>query len=562
MKQLLICLSLLWLSVSVHAGQAERELSLLVSQSQALSAKLNEQPLRRADDFSQRTQLLEQAIALELKLESGELSLEARDRWRLHHTIDTLERIQVDNSLLPARAIRANGTLSGTVSDVSTGLPVTGGVIVQAVDFSSQIAPNGAGIVNNAAINASGNFTLTLPPGNYHLRTVGTGSGYISNAFGFGDCVDSFYCPRYVGTIVTVPDGAPGPAVNFSVRQGGRISGTVRRADTSATLAGVNVQAISENGFGFFGANTDAGGSYTLPALPPGRYRVIANAPASSPELLSELHNNIACSDASCSDPTGANLVTVSGTATTGNIDFSLDVGTAGLSGVISELGSANPVAFNNANQVILLTSDRTQLTASILADGSYSFTRLKPGTYRLMASAPGYIAKAVSGLAPISTRDCAEAIACDLLDIGAPIVLTAGATATGFNFALDRGASVSGNVRSSAGAAPLANVSVNVLNSTYSANAITDAAGNFTVRGLPAGVYYAYAEATGQNFVTTWLGDVPCRGFFCFYSGTPITIAANASLSGQQFNMPTGGTITGTISDGLSGFPAPRQTR
>lgn len=561
MKQLFFIFCLL-LSASAFAGQAEREFNSIMAQTKALTGKLDGQTLTRSEDFSERTKLLQQAIALELKLETGEASLGALERWQLHQAIDGLERTSVDISLLPTRAVRANGTLSGTVSDVATGLPITtGGIFVQAVEYSSQLLPTGAGVINNAQINASGNFTLTLPPGNYHLRTVGS-SGYISHAYGFGDCPDSFYCPRYVGTIVTVPDGAAGPTVNFSVRQGGRISGTVRRADTSAPLASSNIQIISENGLGFFGGSTDASGNFTVSGLPAGRYRVIALPPPLSSDLLAELYNNLACTEFTCANLPGASFVTVAGTATTSGIDFSLDVGVAGLSGRITELGTSNPVVVGTTSQAILLAADRTQQSVLIQSDGSYSFSRLQPGTYRLMASSPGYIAKAVSSLAPISTRDCTDPASCDLLDIGAPIVLSAGVTTTGIDFALDRGASVSGTVRAASGATPLANVSVTVLNSTYSANATTDAAGNYTVRGLPAGVYYAYAEASGQNYVTTWMGDVPCRGFFCFYSGAPITITAGANLTGRQFNMPTGGTISGVITDAASGFPAPRQTR
>lgn len=560
--RLLFCLSLLFLSFSTYAQQAHRELSALIAQSQSLARQVPDQTLRQTEDLDQRTRLLQQATRLELQLESGVASLGASERWRLHQLIDTLEQMRVDVALLPARAVRANGTLSGIVSDVATGLPIsTGGIFVQAVEYSSQLVPTGAGIVNNAPINASGAYSLSLPPGNYHLRTLGN-SGYISHAHGFGDCLDSFYCPRYVGTIVTVPDGAAAPAVNFSVRQGGRISGSVQRADTSAVLPSSSIQAISENGFAFFSASTDASGNYTLNGLPAGRYRVLALPPPLSTDLLAELYNNIACTEFTCANLPGANLVTVTGTATTAGINFSLDVGTAALSGRITESGTSNPVVVGQTSQAILLAADRTQISVAIQSDGTFSFSRLQPGTYRLMASSPGYIAKAVSNLAPIATRDCADPTSCDLLDIGAPIVLGAGASTTGMDFALDRGASVSGTVRAASGATPLANVSVTVLNSTYSASATTDASGNYTVRGLPPGVYYAYAEAAGQNYVTTWLGDVACRGFFCFYSGVPITITTGASLTGRQFNMPTGGTITGVITDAASGFPAPRQTR
>jgi len=153
-------------------------------------------------------------------------------------------------------------------------------VRVQAFDFSSQIAPTGAGIVNNAVIDASGNYALTLPPGNYHVRTSFNTLGYINQAFGFGNCVDGFYCPRYVGTIVTVPDGAAAPPVNFSMPAGGRISGNVKRSDTSVNLLGVFVSVRPENGFNGFGASTDVDGNYTIAGLAPGRYRVHANSGA------------------------------------------------------------------------------------------------------------------------------------------------------------------------------------------------------------------------------------------------------------------------------------------
>jgi hypothetical protein len=485
----------------------------------------------------------------------------------LRSAIDSLQSLPVDYALLRPKQAKANGSISGTIRDAVTGLPLTApnSVRVQAFVFSAQIAPTGAGVVNNASINASGQYTLTLPPGNYHIRTISNSLGYINQGFGVGNCPDAQSCPRYVGTIVTVPDGAAGPTVDFSMPLGASISGNVKRSDTLANLAGVSVSAANENGFFSAGAVSDASGNYTVRGLPPGRYRVYTsfNVPSG---LLSEVHNNVSCGEQDCTFVAGSTLVTVAGTGTTTGIDFSLDPGAASLSGTVTESGSGTPIVDdgNFTSLAHLISADgATFLSIELTAGGNFSFTGLRPGSYYLSASAPGYIGKIVDATVPaVTVRDCFNAPSCDPLDTGAPIALAAGAAVSGVNLALDRGATFSGNVRAAVGAAPIANANVWVNNDFYGASAVTDAAGNFAVRGLPPGVYHAYADAPGQNFVQTWLGDVPCRGFSCVDVGTPFTLASNATLSGQQFNMPVGGTIAGVIIDGATGFPGPRQTR
>ena len=538
----------------------------LAHQAQVLVQRKANTAVRTEPEFTERNQLLAASTALQAKVEVGEYTLSSAPQQQLAQAIDSLQALPVEYSLL-GRAVRANGTISGTIRDAASGLAITtaNGVRVQAIDFSSQIAPSGAGILNNVGINASGQYTLSLPPGNYHIRTSSNSLGYINQAFGVGNCTDAQTCPRYVGTIVTVPDGGVAPTVDFSMPLGARISGNVKRSDTNADVAGVFVVVNNENGFSGFGATTDASGNYTISGLVPGRYRAVANSNATLPGFLNEAWNNLPCGEVDCDRVSGYGLVTVAGTATTSGIDFTLDPGAASVSGVITEAGTGTPIVDdgNFTSLAYLLSEDRaTYASVDLKAGGTYTFPKVRPGNYRLAASAPGYIGKVVSSLAPIATRDCSDPVACDVLDIGVNITVPAAGSVSGLNFELERGASFSGTVRSAVGSTPINAATVTLRNAVNGATASTDAAGNFTVRGLPAGLYYAYADAPNQNFVQTWLGDVSCRGFFCDNVGVPVTIAANAAITGQVFNMPVGGTLAGVILDGTTGFPAPRQAR
>ena len=554
------------MNLAAAADRVDAKALSIAQQAQVLVKLKGDSALRTAAEFTERNELLDAATALQAQLEAGQAELSSAPQQQLAQAIDRLQGLPVEYSLL-GRAVRANGTLSGTIRDALSGLAITtaNAVRVQAVDFSSQIAPVGAGILNNVGINASGQYTLSLPPGNYHIRTSSNSLGYINQAFGVGNCPDAQTCPRYVGTIVTVPDGGVAPTVDFSMTLGARISGNVKRSDTNANVAGVFVTVNNEDNFSGFGANTDASGNYTISGLVPGRYRAVASSNATLPGFFNEAWNNLPCGDIDCGRISGYGLVTVAGTATTSGIDFTLDPGAASVSGVITEAGTGTPIVDdgNFTSLAYLLSEDRvTYATVQLQAGGTFTFPKVRPGNYRLAASAPGYIGKVISGLSPITTRDCSDPVACDVLDIGVNIAVPAAGTVSGLNFELDRGASFSGTVRSAVGATPINAATVTLRNAVNGATASTDAAGNFTVRGLPAGVYYASADAPNQNFVPTWLGDVSCRGFFCDNVGVPVTITANAAITGQIFNMPVGGTLTGVILDGATGFPAPRQTR
>lgn len=560
MRTFLSCLALL-IPLSVVAAPPV-DATRVANDAERLTAdRQSDGAIRTTEDWQRRSRILEQSAQIELDIESGRARIPHAEQQRLNAAVDAVLSIPVDVAVVPNRSPLANGTISGTVRDAATGLPVAiaNAVRVQAFDFTSQIAPTGAGIVNNVNINASGQYTLTLPPGKYHIRTVFNNQGFIQQAFGFGNCVDNFYCPRYVGTIVTVPDGAAGPTVDFSMPQGARISGVVTRSDTMAAVSGVSVIARGENDQITVSGNTNALGEYTLIGLAPGRYRVFANPPGPLAGFLGEFHDGTPCGDADCFTRNDVTYLNVSGTGTTSGINIAIDPTAGSISGTITDADTGLPIVDDGSQtfRVILRSEDlKSFMPVTLDPTGSFNFARLRPGNYILSAEAPNYQGKIVTGVAPVTTRNCVGT--CDPFRTGGRIGLAASANLTGLNFTLDRGATISGHVRSAAGAVPIVGANVTLQGSTGLFFGTTDASGNFEIRGLPGGTYYANAEAVTQNFVTTWLGDVVCRGFFCSRLGLPVTVATNGTLPGLVFNLAQGGTVSGQILDATTSAPTP----
>jgi hypothetical protein len=153
--------------VATAADSADTRALSLSGQAQAMLEQKNAGSIRTADELKRRNAIVDAASALQAEIDAGRVRIANSVQLALSQRVDQLQALPVDAALQP-RAILANGTISGTVRDAATGLPVSvpNGVRVQAFDFSSQLAPTGGGNLNNVGINASGQYTLSLPPGN------------------------------------------------------------------------------------------------------------------------------------------------------------------------------------------------------------------------------------------------------------------------------------------------------------------------------------------------------------------------------------------------------------
>jgi hypothetical protein len=151
-----------------------------------------------------------------------------------------------------------------------------------------------------------------------------------------------------------------------------------------------------------------------------------------------------------------------------------------------------------------------------------------------------------------------------DVVEEGSPVAVTAGATTSGTDFSLDLGGSISGTITNGATGAPIANVTVVVVQrrlpstgdpggSNFFGQQSTNASGVYTVRGLPAGTYYAFTFSPGV-FNSKIYGDILCPGFcsdqVAVESGTPIQVTVGSVTTGRNFVLEPGGAISGTVTN------------
>ncbi|MBI2848375.1 MAG: carboxypeptidase regulatory-like domain-containing protein, partial [Chloroflexi bacterium] len=174
--------------------------------------------------------------------------------------LDQLFRILIVSMILiglaplPVMAV-TNGAIAGQVSDNSTGLPVSGALVI--VSPSGSPTPNWQGNSNGA-----GNYNVSVPPGvNYQVSAWRT--GYITGR----------------ASSQNVSDNATTP-LSFSLTPGAVIQGTVSD-NASVPVQGVTVRAFRPQTPGnvFTSLPTSGSGNYTLTAPQGTGYRIETDKP-------------------------------------------------------------------------------------------------------------------------------------------------------------------------------------------------------------------------------------------------------------------------------------------
>jgi 5-hydroxyisourate hydrolase-like protein (transthyretin family) len=196
-------------------------------------------------------------------------------------------------------------------------------------------------------------------------------------------------------------------------------------------------------------------------------------------------------------------------------------------------------------------------------ASGVYTFS-LPPGGYYLAAiptdEGLDYVDQIFGGPHfPIDFPDLLE---------GTLVTVTAGNTATA-NTALLPGGHVTGTVTDAATGAPLANILVQSVyrsNNDYysSTDALTDAAGRYTIQGLAPGQILVLTRSVNvPGYVDEYWDNSPCVGPCENYdpstqvpAPTPITIVSGVTVAGKDFALDPGGAISGTVTNAANGQP------
>jgi hypothetical protein len=418
----------------------------------------------------------------------------------------------------------AVGTLSGTVTDASSGAPILG-----------------------ASLTYRGGNTLTNAAGAYSLANAPSGTATLSTSAGG-------YTSKNISVTVATNQTTTQAVQLVPIPTYGTITGVITDAATHATLSGATVSA------GGITASTGSNGSYTLANVPTGLQTLIVDMSG-----YQEAKQSVSVS---------------ANTTTTANV--ALTSSTGRITGTITDSVSNSPLA----GATVSYSGGSTTTNSS----GQYTLTGVTPGSVSLTVTLAAY--NTSTGTATV----------------------VAGSTTTK-NFSLiltPTSGTITGAVTDSVSQAKLQGVTV-----SYSGgSATTDSTGRYTLTSVPAGsvvltaastgytstsktttvvagsstsVSFALTPSTGtiSGTVTDSVTTLGLAGVTVSYSGGSTTTDANGnysftsvptgtlsvtatltayqtasqsvSVSGGKTSaasfalIPTTGTISGTVTDGLT---------
>ena len=300
------------------------------------------------------------------------------------------------------------------------------------------------------------------------------------------------------------------------------ISGNVMGAPSTA-LESVSVFLYDGAGSQIASALTDASGNYTLTGLDAGSYTLSFTAQTYD-NFIAEWWNG---------KPSRAlaDYFTIAAGQSISSMNVVLAVG-ATISGTTQGAGNVYLQTVVDA----YLSSDLTNIVSDVASDtsGNYTVTGLRAGTYVLHIRSfftSNFVAEWWNHQASGSTAT--------------PITVATQQAVTGKDAVLAVGATISGNVKG-APSTNLVGVSVEAIDPSTGygvGNASTDAAGNYTIVGLPAGTYTLTFDGAGQNFVRQWWNDKPTGA-----AADSFAIAAGGSVTGKDAVLTVGATISGNV--------------
>jgi hypothetical protein len=422
---------------------------------------------------------------------------------------------------------------SGTLTEQGTGNPVNG--------LISVLGTSGTTITSvQTGPFTSGNYTTTdgVPPGTYFLRTTNF-DGHIDQIYSGVTCNPT--CTVNNGTPIAVAGPGTVSGKDFSLAQGGRITGTITQTSTPNPISGVTVSVSTASGAVITSMTSQPNGTFITPqGLPNGQYFLRTS---NSQGFINELYPNVPCIGTNC-PAAGGTAVVISGIA---NVVANMDLSPGGrISGHIMEGPNAVPGALAN----VLDSTGLTISSGQVDGLGAYiSGAGLPTGSYLVRTTnSAGDIDELYLNVPCGAT--------CNLA-VGSPVNVTSPSTTPGIDFDLAQGGQISGTV-TTGGSTPLPNVSVQVFNPNTSSSlqSTTDSNGNFVVKGLSSGTYYVRTN-NSLGYINETYDDIPCV-FQCTSTtlGTPQVISGQTMIPNVNFDLVAGGRVSGLVTDQSSSLP------
>jgi len=420
------------------------------------------------------------------------------------------ETRNINFALLPA------GSISGTVTEEGTGVPIEGAG-VEACDYES-----GWPSCFYGETDLDGNYFIpSVPAGSYRV------AAYLD--WNWAEELYSEQAYRDFADPVVVEADTETSGINFTLEKGGAISGTVTDQETGAPLAGAWVEACDyESGWPFcFYAETEADGSYFFPNFPVGSYRVAAYLEGNWVEELYSEQINWDLADA----------VNVVADVITQNIDFTLEKG-GSISGTVTEQGTGAPI---EGLEVTVCDYDAEWdgpcFHGWSESNGSYFIPGIPAGTYRVFSGwdDTNWIVEYYSEQA--------------VWELAEPVEVEASVDLYEIDFTLEMGGSISGTVTAQATGEPIEDMMVEACDygGGWDGPCFRDwtkADGSYFIPGVPEGMYRISSGWEG-NWVVEYYNEQSNWDF-----AERVEVYSDANTSDINFTLEMGGSISGTITD------------
>jgi hypothetical protein len=419
-------------------------------------------------------------------------------------------------------ALVVGATISGHITDASSGQPLgpTNGVCVDVNDLNGNYA------ASTCDVNADGTYSVGgLQDGQYTVQASADG-GYLDQYY--NNVIDPLQA-----TAVATTTASPAVGIDFAMNPGATISGTVTAAPGGGALAGQCVEVYAQGGStsNWLDRNcTDSQGHYQLSGLAPGGYLVKFDG---GKGYLSQYYDSMStAADATTVQVSsyGQSVTDISAALTTGGV----------ISGTIVDGGTSQPL--EGACAHIFSASNLKSAVGQGCADssGNYAAGGLASGTYVVKFTDDGYT--------PKYYQDASTAQTADLIHV------TAGTTTSDVNAGLVAGGTIRGVVTDAATGSPIVDGSLCVTarrsgssQRTTTCNVGSD--GSYTITGLTTGRYDVYFEDDAGGYVEQAFG-----GSYDSYVGQLVSVTAGQPTTGIDQSLITGGTISGTVTDAISG--------
>jgi protocatechuate 3,4-dioxygenase beta subunit len=351
--------------------------------------------------------------------------------------------------------LSAVSAIAGRVTDEAGGLPIVGALVT-----AYQGGPRA--YCSSARTDEKGRYLIgNLQPGNYLVRAAAP--DYLAEWYLEAETVRD-------ATPVAVAAADTVQGVDFTVKRGGSISGSVRSQRSGQPIAGARVEVFSTGGPFSRVAFADSEGTYAVAGLPSGSYLVRASARDHVPIYYDGVLTWAR-----------ATPVTVNAPEQTAGIDFLLPSRVpdgATIAGRVTDEHTGEPLR----GVRVFASPVRPGQVYTDLTDGEglYLLTGLRPGAYIVWAFKTGYLAEFYED--SHSWRDAT------------PITVAAGDSISGIDFALtpqERGPfMVAGTIASKEGRSVAGGVVLARRGEELVATAVSNENGQYALDELPNGSY------------------------------------------------------------------------